>query len=98
MSELPPFARASAVGLELRLKVVPGASHSEIVGPLGDRLKVRVSPPPEGGKANRAVVELISRWLSAADVRIVRGHSSAEKTLEVRGLSTLPSDTLGHRR
>lgn len=97
MSELPPFARASAAGLELRLKVVPGASRSEIVGPLGDRLKVRVSAPPEGGEANRAVVELISRWLSA-DVRIVRGHGGAEKTLEVRGLSTLPSDAIGHRR
>lgn len=73
-------------GCEIRLRVVPGASRSEIVGPLGDRLKVRVASPAEGGKANRAVIALVSERLgvSLRDVEVVSGRSSRDKTLRVR--------------
>ncbi|HSD71700.1 MAG TPA: DUF167 domain-containing protein, partial [Thermoanaerobaculia bacterium] len=54
-------------GLELRIKVVPGTSRSEIVGALGDRLKVRVAAPPERGKANDALVALLREWLGARE-------------------------------
>ena len=70
--------------------MVPGASRSGIAGVLGDRLKVRVAAPPEGGKANRALVELLSRWLGVRDVEIVAGHSTAEKTVRVSGVSAIP--------
>jgi len=39
----------------LSLKVVPGSSRDEIVGWLGDSLKVKVMSPPEKGHANEAV-------------------------------------------
>ena len=80
---IAPWGHPVAGGYEIRLKVVPGASRSEVVGPLGDRLKVRVAAPAEGGKANRAVVELLRRWLGAKRVTIVAGQSSAEKTVRV---------------
>jgi uncharacterized protein len=86
---LPPFARATPGGLELRLKVVPGASRSRIVGELGDRLKVRVAAPPQGGRANRAVVELLSAWLGASGIEVVAGHGHAEKTVRVPGMRAL---------
>ena len=73
-------------GFEIRLKVVPGANRSEVVGPLGDRLKVRVAAPAEGGKANRAVVRLLREWLPARRVTIVFGHGSAEKIARAEGL------------
>lgn len=67
------------------VKAVPGAKKDEIVGRLGDRLKVRVSAPPEGGKANAAICELIAAALGikTRDVRIVSGQSRAEKTVEI---------------
>ena len=71
--------------IELRIKVVPGASRSEVTGVLGGRLKVRVAAPAEAGKANRAVVELLTKWLGTREVEIVGGFSSAEKTVRVRG-------------
>jgi len=40
----------------LSLKVVPGSSRDEIVGWLGDSLKVKVKAPPDKGRANEAVV------------------------------------------
>jgi uncharacterized protein (TIGR00251 family) len=87
---LPPFARAVEGGFDLAIKVVPGASRTEVVGLLGNRLKVRVAAPAEGGKANRALVQVLSQWLGVRDVEIVAGHSSAEKTVRVSGLSTIP--------
>jgi uncharacterized protein (TIGR00251 family) len=87
---LPPFARAVEGGFDLAIKVVPGASRTGIVGVLGDRLKVRVAAPPEGGRANRALVEVLSEWLGVRDLEIVAGHSTAEKTVRVFGLSTIP--------
>lgn len=77
-------------GIELSIKVVPGASRSEVAGVLGDRLKVRVAAPAEGGKANRAVVALLKKWLGAKGVEIVSGFSSSEKTVRVAGLSRVP--------
>jgi len=65
--------------------VVPGASRSEIVGPLGNRLKVRIAAPAEGGKANRALLKLLRERLSVREVEIVAGHSRAEKTVRIRG-------------
>jgi uncharacterized protein (TIGR00251 family) len=53
-------------------------------------LKVRVAAPPEAGRANRAVVELLKSWLVASDVEIVAGLSSAAKTVRVSGLTVIP--------
>lgn len=73
----------------LRVKVVPGSSKSEISGWLGDMLKVRVTAPPEKGKANAALVLLLARslGLSKKDLEVISGKTSQEKLVEVRGLS-----------
>lgn len=65
--------------------MVPGASREGIAGWLGDALKVRVSAPPEKGRANAAVESLIAAALDVprSDVRIVSGHGAARKILEI---------------
>jgi uncharacterized protein (TIGR00251 family) len=77
------------MAVRLSIKAVPGARRDEIVGPLGDRLKVRVSAPPEGGRANDAICALVAGALGVrhGDVRVVAGHTRAEKTLEIDGVS-----------
>jgi uncharacterized protein len=90
----PLFARQTEGGIELRIKVVPGASRSEIVGPLGDRLKLRVAAPAESGKANRAVVQLLRQWLSVRDVEIVAGDSCGEKIVRVGGIKEIDETQL----
>ena len=73
--------------VRIAVKAVPGAKRDQIVGRLGDRLKIRVAAPPEDGKANQAVRALLADALGvrARDVRLVSGHSSAEKIVEVSG-------------
>lgn len=69
----------------INVKVVPAASKDEIVGWMGDVLKVRVSAPPEKGRANAAVCQLLAQTLnvSARDVRVVCGEASQRKIVEV---------------
>lgn len=83
----------SAVLMELKtllsLKVVPGASASEISGWLGATLKVRIAAPPEKGKANTAVIKLLAKALdiSPGRVSIVSGLASPRKTVAIHGLT-----------
>ena len=90
-SALPLYAKRIGADLELRLKVVPGASRASLAGALGDRLKVRVAEPPEGGKANRAVLALLSDWFAGASVELVSGHGTPLKTVRVRDCAALPT-------
>ena len=73
----------------ISLKVVPGASRSEITGWLGDRLKVRVTAPAESGKANNAVRTLLASALGVpkSSVVIIVGSASPMKILEIQSLS-----------
>ncbi len=74
----------------LWVKAVPGASRNQIAGLLGDRLKVRVSAPPEDGKANKAICKLLAKALGvkANQVSIESGATSPEKVLRVAGVTT----------
>jgi uncharacterized protein YggU (UPF0235/DUF167 family) len=71
------------------VKAVPGARRGGVAGRLGDRLKVRVAEPPGGGRANRAVCELLAAELGVrgARVTVVRGAASPEKTVRVEGVA-----------
>jgi hypothetical protein len=78
----------SASVARLKVKVVPGASRTEIVGRLGEALKVRVAAPPEGGQANREVVAVLAAkvGLPLAAVSVVSGLTSASKVVAFQGL------------
>ena len=69
----------------LNIKVVPGASRDQIVGWLGDALKIKVTAPPENGKANEAVVTLLAKTLGVRrdTIEIVSGHGSPAKTVNI---------------
>ena len=79
----------NAVKCKLPVKVIPDSSRSGVAGWLGDTLRVRVTAPPERGKANAAVESLLNEvlGLSSGGVRIVSGGSSPRKTVEIVGLS-----------
>lgn len=80
----------------LRVRVVPGARRSEVVGRLGDAWKLRVHAPPERGRANAEVVGLLARTLGVprAAVRIARGHSTGDKVVEVDHVSREDAERL----
>ena len=74
----------------IRVRVVPGASRTRLVGWQADgALAARVAAPPEGGRANRALAELLASALGLAprDIEIVSGTANRVKTIRVRGLT-----------
>ncbi len=77
-----------AVSTRLRLRVAPGATRAGVVGRHGDAWKVRVAAPPEGGRANEAVVRLLAETLSVPReaVTLVSGHGGRDKIVELAGL------------
>lgn len=75
-------------GVDLPVKAVPGAKRDEVVGWLGERLKVRVSQPPEDGKANAAICRVVAAGLGVkvGMVIVARGASHPEKVLRITGI------------
>ena len=73
----------------LRVRVVPGAKKPGIVGRYGDAWKIRVSAPPERGAAHDAVLEVLAAALDLrpSAVRLVSGHASRDKIVELAGLT-----------
>ncbi len=74
------------------LRLQPGASRARVDGlaVLDDGatvLKVRVTAPPEGGKANAALIKLLAKaWkLPKSALSLVAGQTDRRKTLAVAG-------------
>jgi uncharacterized protein (TIGR00251 family) len=78
----------------IELTVSPGAARSELVGRHGAGWRVRVAAPPEKGRANRAVVELLAGAVAVrpAQVAVVAGHASRRKVVEIQGLDPAEID------
>ena len=72
----------------VRLRVAPGSRETRIVGRHGEAWKVRVDAPPERGRANDRVCELIARvaGVHRSDVQVVTGASSRDKLLAISGV------------
>jgi uncharacterized protein len=73
----------------LQLRVVPGARRTGVMGRQGAAWKVRVTAPPERGRANEAVLELLSDALSLPrrSVSLVSGHGGRDKIVELVGIT-----------
>lgn len=73
----------------LRVKVTPKAKSERIkkeMGADGAALyKIYVTAAPEDGKANKAVIKLLSKSLGVAksNLTITHGHTSREKIIKI---------------
>jgi uncharacterized protein (TIGR00251 family) len=79
------------------VRVTPRADRDEVCGWRGAELLVRVTAPPEAGKANAAVEKTVAAALGLpkSAVRVVRGHSSRSKQVEIEADDSLVTGLLG---
>ncbi len=71
------------------VRVTPRSSRNSIEAGVGGVISVRVTSPPDDGKANAAVCRVVAEALGVpkSAVAVVRGHAARIKTLEVAGLT-----------
>lgn len=83
------FFQPTCQGYVLRLLVSPGAPRSEVVGLLGDRLKLRLAAPPEKGAANQELLAFLARLLKVPknSLKLIGGAKSRAKVVAVLDLS-----------
>jgi len=72
--------------VKIRVDVKPNSKVPRIES-VEDHLVVRVKEPPTEGRANAAVLKAVAAYYRVAlsDVRMVAGHSTRRKVLEVPG-------------
>ena len=77
-----------SLSTRVRLRVSPGSRKTELAGRHGDGWKVRVSAPPEDGRANDAVLDLLAERVSLPRraLTIVSGQKSRDKVVEMTGI------------
>jgi uncharacterized protein (TIGR00251 family) len=76
-----------AEGIILNIRVQPGARRSAIAGLHGDALKIAVTAPPEDGRANKMVLELLreSLNLKRSQIELFSGATHRDKQVLIRG-------------
>lgn len=72
--------------MRITIRVVPRSSKNQLLGPLPDgSFKVRLTAPPVDGKANEALIKLLSEYfdMPKSKIEIVRGAKGRNKVVEI---------------
>ena len=77
-----------------RLRIQPRSGRDQIVGRVGERLKVRIGSPPVDGAANEALIRYLARRFGVARTRvvIVRGQRGRDKLVEIDSPGKIPDE------
>ena len=79
----------SAGGISFSVRVTPRARRNQVVGVTAGALKVSVTAPPEDGRANAAVIEVLADWLGIKrrQIEILSGATNRNKVVRVSGVT-----------
>ena len=71
--------------MKIELKVIAKAKREEVQKISENTYRIKVTAPPEKGKANKRVVELLSEELGIKkqDIKIVSGRASSRKIISI---------------
>ncbi len=83
--EQMPLIKEVQEGLIIRIKIVPSSSKNDII--LEEEfIKIKVTAQPIENKANKALVEYLSKTFKVAktNIEIIKGDISKEKTVLIK--------------
>lgn len=77
-----------AGGVTFTARIVPGSSREGICGLHDGMVKVKISAPPEKGKANESLIGFLSKMLGVKKraVSIISGKTNPIKKVQVLGI------------
>lgn len=78
-----------AEGCVLPVRAQPGARRAGVQGEQAGALKVAVTAPPEDGRANQALVDVLRKALGVkrSQLELIGGQTSRDKRFLIRGLT-----------
>jgi len=81
--------RETEDGIIIPAKIRPNSSKEKVIGEYAEKLKIAVTSPPEKGKANKAIVKTLAKWLNikTSDIQIISGEKSKDKEIFVRNIT-----------
>ncbi len=81
--------QTDSIYTDIEVKIITRSSRNEIVSGAGDAIKIKVTSPPVDGKANKAVIEMISKYsgIPKKDIEILSGEKSRNKKIRIHGVS-----------
>ena len=88
------WCRRDADGtLVIAIHAQPGAKRTEVAGPHGEALKIRVAAPALEDRANDALVAFLAERFGVPrrNVTLLSGHKSREKRFRIAGSAVDPS-------
>ena len=76
-------------GIAIRIRAVPNAKKTEVLGIVGDRIKIRLHAPPVDGKANKELVSFLSKrtGVRKSACTITHGESARDKTVFINDVT-----------
>lgn len=94
MASFEDALRISNEGLLIALDVHAGSARNSFPDGYNEWRKaigIGITAPPVGGRANTAIIDLISKvmGISKSDIRIVSGHQSSRKVIQIAGITPL---------
>ena len=83
----------------VKVRVVPRASRSEIVGEHDGALRIRIAAPPVDDAANEELIRLLARTfkVSRSAVSIISGHTAKVKLVQISGAEPACLTTFQHQ-
>jgi len=77
------------VSARITVRATPRSGRDSIEAGTGGVFLVRVTAPPDEGRANAAVCKVLAEALGVpkSAVTVVRGHRARVKTLEITGMT-----------
>lgn len=69
----------------IKIKVIANSSHNKVVGFENDTLKIKCTASPEKGKANQAIIAILSNHYQVPQntIKILKGATSSQKIIEI---------------
>lgn len=76
-------------GATLAVRAQPGAKKNAVLGTQAGALKVAVTAPPEDGRANEALVEVLKEYFGVkrSQIELMSGRTNRNKVFLIRGVT-----------
>lgn len=74
--------------MKIKLKVKPNSREQKVEVLPDGSFKIQVKSIADKGKANEEIVKILAKYfdVSRANIRIILGHGSPNKLVEIKGL------------